>query len=206
MPHGISCLPYWQSLLAKWEVTFPSLHSEKSPLSSQNLNQEHFTALLKKPPGAFGVAFWGWLRERERSKEQKKKSPVSCTLCNSSCIEAATRIWRGRTVPAGDGFLRTAKHRRAGNRKLLRTLSTSHVTQPGVTDVAGVRLWLCLQGQRQIPVSTPSTGVREGSPGWGESHWQTSSLAIPNIESLRKLIRQPRHLQVGQAIGCKCPL
>lgn len=32
------------------------------------------------------------------------------------------------------------------------------------------------------------------------------SLAIPNIESFRKFIRQLRHLQVGQAMGCKCPL
>lgn len=146
-------------ILAKWEVTFPSLHSVKFPLISHNLNQQHFTASLKKPPGAFGAAFWGWLRDRERSTEQKKKSPVSSILCDSWCSEAATRIWRGRTEPAGDGFLRTAKHRRAGNRQLSRILSTSHVSHPGVTNVAGVRLWLCQQGQRyKSPLLFPALG------------------------------------------------
>lgn len=70
-------------------------------------------------------------------------------------------------VSAGDGFL-DCKALESRSRQLSRTLSTSHVSQAVVTNVAGVRLWLSQQGQRYkscLQISIPSTGVKEGSPG-----------------------------------------
>lgn len=66
-------------------------------------------------------------------------------------------------VPAGDGFLRTAMQRE--NREQAAPEDLVHA-QPGVTNVAGVRLWLCQQGQRYKSLSLfPALGSERRKPG-----------------------------------------
>lgn len=161
-------------ILAKWEATFPSPHSVKFPLISHSLNQQHFTALLKKPPGAFWSCFLRMTEGKGESNRTEKEEPsfqhpvqqLMQWSCNKdlekdgACwwwIPEDCKAWETREQAALKDFV----YKPCFSTRCDKCSWGKAVAVPARPEL-------------QIPVSIPSTGVREGSPGWGESHRQIS--------------------------------
>lgn len=125
----------------------------------------------KKPSGAFGVVFQGWLGEREKGTEEKKKSSVSSIPCNQLMQwsfnkkpkgKSGARWWLSSLGLQSNGEQRV----QAGNEEPVHKLC--YLT--GCDKCGrGKAVAVPVRPEVQSPVSSLSTRVGEGSSGQGES-------------------------------------